>query len=369
MPQVKLVICGSAVSWMIKNVVNAKGGLYNRLTEVIHLKPFTLGQAKEMLESKGITYEMPQVLELYMAFGGIPFYLNLLRRGESPAMAISRLCFGGGVLQSEFETLFKALFDSSENHEKIIRCISSKRSGLTRSEIIDNTGLPSGGRIDQWLNELIQSGFVAPIEVADGKKTKSRFRIIDEFVLFHLKWMDRATKGPLGASSDGSYFILQKSTASFEAWAGLAFEGICFKHIPQIKRALGISHVRSIARTWQKRFTPISKKVTARSSRKERAQVIVDRQEISRGAQIDLLFDRDDGIITLCEIKYTKDPFVITKDYASILENKQKLYKSETATTKSIFLAMVTTMGLSDNEYARRLVTNSVTVSDLFAVI
>ena len=116
MPTVKLVICGSAASWMIKNIVNAKGGLYNRLTEIIHLKPFTLGEAKDMLEAKGIAYEMPQVLELYLAFGGIPFYLNLIRRGESPSMAISRLCFGGGTLQMEFKTLFQALFETGEHH-------------------------------------------------------------------------------------------------------------------------------------------------------------------------------------------------------------------------------------------------------------
>ena len=368
MPMVKLVICGSAASWMIKNIVNAKGGLYNRLTEIIHLKPFTLGEAKELLEANDVNYEMPQVLELYLAFGGIPFYLNLVRRGESPSMAISRLCFGGGTLQMEFKTLFQALFDTGEHHEKIIRCLASKRSGLARSEILEMTGMASGGRFDQWLRELTESGFVAPIEVVEGKKEVSRYRVIDEFVLFHLKWIEPTSKGPLGPSSEENHFMLQKSTASFESWAGFAFEGICFKHIAQIKKALGITHIRTDVSSWQKRGTTTSKPgKTKATTCPDSALVEENLLEIpTRGAQIDLLFDRDDGIVTLCEIKYSKDAYVITKDYVSILENKMQLYKNTTQTKKSIFLAMITVNGLADNPHARRLVTNTITVRDLF---
>ncbi len=371
MPAVKLVICGSAASWMIKNIVNAKGGLHNRLTEIIHLKPFTLAETRELLEANGVGYEIPQVLELYLAFGGIPFYLSLVRRGESPSMAISRLCFGGGTLQMEFKTLFQALFDSGDHHEKIIRGIGSKHCGLSRSEILETTGIASGGRFEIWLRELTESGFIAPIECAEGKRMVTYYRVIDEFVLFHLKWIEPTNKGLLGPVPQENHFFLQKATAPFEAWAGFAFEGICFKHIPQIKKALGIQHIRTDARSWQKRAVNSTKTGTPKI--KKRLSVPNDKENITansgRGAQIDLLFDRDDGIITLCEIKYNKDPYVVTKDYAAVLENKMQVYKTFTLTKKSLFLAMITAGGLADNPHARRLVTNSITAVDLFTSV
>ena len=165
--------------------------------------------------------------------------------------------------------------------------------------------------------------------------------------------------------------MLQKSTASFESWAGFAFEGICFKHVAQIKKALGISHVRTEVTSWRKRGTTTSKLGKTKTTRCLSGAMGEENvlENPTRGAQIDLLFDRDDGIVTLCEIKYSKDAYAITKDYVSILEHKMQLYKNTTQTKKSLFLAMITVNGLADNPHARRLVTNTITVRDLFSSV
>lgn len=347
MPQVKLVVCGSAASWMLRKIVHAKGGLHNRLTETIRLEPFTLRETREFIHEQGITLQSQQVLELYMAFGGIPFYLNLMRRGESPTQAVSRLCYGGGTLSLEFDRLFKALFLDGEQHAKLIRKLATKRKGLTRQEALNATSSTTGGTFDRRLKELEESGFITTIQTQEGKTEITRYRVIDEFVLFHLKWIEGAPKGALAPKAGENYFEMQSRTPSFNSWAGFAFEGICLKHAAMIKSALGISVIPCRPATW------------AKYGKKGDSQT---------GAQIDLLFDRNDGVITICEIKYCDKPFLVTAAYSKTLEHKMAAYKEDTDTQKSIYLAIIAPQGIVDNEHARRLVGRVVTSDDLFGI-
>ena len=349
--QVKLVVCGSAASWMIKNIEQAKGGLHNRLTETIQLRPFTLGETRDMLHDRGIEYAPAQVIELFLVLGGVPFYLDLIRRGESPSKAVSRLCFAGGSLHGEFDKLFKALFEDGDHHEQLVRALATKRRGLTRNELLKATKIKTGGRVAQWLKELEEAGFIAPIAVTEGRRSTVCYRVIDEFTLFYLRWIEGAGKGPLGPAPGQDHFMMQRQTQEYESWSGYAFEAVCLKHIEQINAALGISRVLVKPSVWQK---------TTKTTGPSKGGI-----SGARGAQIDLVLDRADGMTTLCEIKYYDEQFEITKSYADNLRHKLNTYKAETKTKNSVMLVFISPSGLVDNEYARQLVTHTVTASDL----
>ena len=340
---VKLVVCGSAASWMIKNIIQAKGGLHNRITETIHLKPFSLLEVEEFLKIKNIHYSRNQIVELFLAFGGVPYYIDLLEKGLSPAQNISALCFGSGGLVNEFSVLFKALFENSENHYKIVKALFTKNKGLTRHEMIEKTKLPSGGRLNTWLTELEQAGFISQLPSFSNKQKETTYKIIDEFILFYMQWMQKNTKGILSPSNQENYWQLQSQSQDYTIWSGYAFENVCLKHHWQIKKALGIEHIIAQPYIWS----------------------YAGKNET--GVQIDLLFDRADNVITLCEIKYSNKEFKISKDYATVLEKRKEIFKNRIMTKKSIFMAFITPFGVFNNEYKKFLVNNDLTLDDLFS--
>lgn len=344
LPFVKLVVCGSAASWMLKKVVNAKGGLHNRLTDVFHLTPFDLKETKYFLESKGIHYQPRQVFDLYMAFGGVPYYLDLIQQGKSPAQNIGEILFNKSPLSNEFENLFTALFTEGEHHRRIIESLARKNSGLLREEIMKATQLPSGGKFTTWLLELEHAGFIEGFKPY-GKKTKqTKYRIIDEYLLFYFKWIQAAPKGSL--KDDGvHYWMQQANSAKFNTWAGYAFENICLKHSFFIKKALGFSSISAEVGPWQW--------IPAKGSKQP-------------GAQIDLIFDRTDKVISLCEMKYYDGKFLVTKKYLEELRYKKQIFVEKTQTRKSIFYALVTTEGLADGGYGNDIFPSIVTLEDFF---
>jgi hypothetical protein len=340
---------------MLKKIVMARGSLHNRLTEIIKLTPFTFGESAALLLSKGIVYSPEHVIELFLALGGVPFYLDMVLPGESPSQAISRLCFGGGALNDEFEKLFKSLFEDGTHHEKIVTALATKRRGLSRAELMDLTKLPKGGRIDVWLNELEAAGFIATVPISDGRRETPCYRVIDEFCLFYLRWIAPAGTGPLGPGPEDHYFVLQLKTQAYEVWSGHAFENACIKHIPQIKKALGLSAMVVRASVWQKR-RPLGRGMRS-----------VPDTTADRGAQIDLVLDRDDGVTTLCEIKYYDQPFKVTASFAENLANKLRAYMGSTTSQGSVFFVLVSPSGLVENEYSRRSIARTITASDLLS--
>jgi AAA+ ATPase superfamily predicted ATPase len=327
-----VVICGSAASYMVQKIINNKGGLHNRITRKIRLLPFNLLETELFLKKKKIVYTRYDIIQIYMALGGVPHYLENLQRGESVQQALDRLCFSRhGLLNDEFDRLFVSLFDDSERHLKIIKTLTKTNTGLTRNELIEQSNLPSGGDFSLKLEELVESGFVTEYPYYRNKKQRSLFRLSDEYTKFYLKFIDQNRKG-----GDGTWQRLG-NTQSFKSWSGFAFETLCLKHIHAVKRTLRIDAIYSTSSSW-----------------------------FNAQTQIDVLIDRDDNVINLCELKFYNAPFIINKSYYLDLKKKIDEFKRETNTRKSIFLTMITTYGVQENQYSKELMQNNLDMNALF---
>ena len=333
-----VVICGSAAAWMIQKVINNRGGLHNRVTRRIRLLPFTLGETATFLRKRKVNLDQYQVLQLYMAMGGIPQYLKEVRAGESAMQAIDRTCFTkDGLLHDEFKNLFLSLFDDATYHMNVVRALAGKGSGLTRSEIIKVCKLTSGGGTTQLLEELTESGFIASYIPFDRTARESIYKLTDEYSHFYIKFIERSRAGGAGTWATFS------TGTSWKSWSGIAFESICMKHVPQLKKALGIGGVHTETSVWRHRP-----------------------KAGEQGAQIDLLIDRQDMCINICEMKFSTGSFEITKKYAGELENKLAVFRDHTKTRKTLFLTMVTTYGVKNIKNFAGLVQNEVTMEALF---
>ncbi|MBK6628632.1 MAG: AAA family ATPase [Flavobacteriales bacterium] len=333
-----VVICGSAASYMIKRVINNKGGLHNRLTRRIRLAPFNLCETEQLLRHNKVLFTRYDILQLYMVLGGVPYYLHMVKRGESVAQAIDRLCFDRqGFLRGEFNNVFASLFDNAGNHEAIVRALSLVRKGLTRNAILKKSKVPSGGTLSNTLMELEESGFIEHYAPYDAKKDPL-YRITDEYTQFYLRYIEPSTPSKRGVWSKLS------GTPGFKAWAGFSFETICMKHVEGIKEGLRIGGVRSVEGSW------------------------IGKGDES-GAQIDLLIDRDDNVINLCEMKFAGGSFTIDRKYANELMTKAGAFRTATRTRKSIFITFITTHGLAHNAYSRQLVQNELTMDALFTSV
>ncbi len=325
-PRIKIIICGSSSSWILKNIVNNQGGLYNRVTRTIHLEPFNLRQTKLFLNHMNVKLNHRDITDIYMAMGGIPFYLSKITPGYSAAQAIEHLAFQrNSFLLQEFPNLYGTLFEAEGAHIELVRIIAEHRYGIGQAEIVKKAErFSSGGRIVAWLSELEQAGFIAQ-RTPFGRKKKGIYYVMnDEYSLFYFKWLEPIKKTLLEEGETSGYWELQKNSPSWNSWSGYAFESVCLKHIRQIRESLGLPRT-ALAYTW--RYAP-----TAGSDEK--------------GAQIDLLFDRADNGITLCDIKYSRTPFVLDKAYAEKLQRQITVFKEQTNTTKNICIAFVAPEGL-----------------------
>ncbi len=319
---VLLIVCGSAASWMINKLINNKGGLHNRVTQKIRIEPFTLKECDDLLRYKKMTLDHYQLIQLYMVLGGNPFYWEAVEKGLSASQNINKLCFDrNGLLSNEFNNLFKSLFAKAERHEAIVNALAKKNKGLTREEISRESKLANGGGLTRLLNELEESGFIRRY-IPFGKISRnSLYQLCDFFSLFHIKFL----KGQ--KTFDKNHWLRMIDNPKHRAWSGYAFEQVCLTHIPQIKKALGISGVETATSSWKSKKT-------------------------KDGAQIDLVIDRRDGVINLCEMKFSINSFTIDKKHDAELRNKVGTFKSETQTRKSVFLTTVTTFGLQPNAYS-----------------
>lgn len=342
-----LIVCGSAASWMIEKLIYAKGGLHNRITVTIPLRPFTLKETALYLSSLDKNLSHQQILQIYMVTGGVPHYMKAIKKGLSAIQNIDRLCFQrGSLLFDEFNKLFSSLYENADVYIKIVRAIAKKTGGIGRESLISSMRkLSSGGRLNKKIKNLEEAGFVAIFVPLGHMKRGVYYRIIDEYVLFYLAWIEPFRKKTRGdPPEDSHYWTDLTNTPAYHAWSGYAFEAVCFKHIEQIKKALDIHRISCGYGDW--RYIPVDAK--------------------DQGAQIDLIFDRDDDCITLCEIKNTDKPFVVTKEYVRELENKKRIYIEQTRTKKQIFLALISNKGVAENDHYKKVFTNLVTIEDLF---
>lgn len=333
---VKLIVCGSATSWMTKNLLDSRGGLHNRLTKTMWLKPFTLSESREYFESAGFRWTSATIAQCYMIMGGVPYYFSLLDRNTSLTDNIDRLFFSkGGELRMEFGRLYGSLFRNPDRYTDVIELLAQKRKGMTRNEMFDN-GI--GGKLSVILDDLVQCGFIEYTNVL-GSRNKimgsrnALYRLTDFYSIFYMDFCKEKT-------TDEHYWSHMVGTPKVNTWFGFAFERLCMAHIGQIKHSLGISGIHTEYYSWRSK-------------------------EVQPAAQIDFIIDRADGMINLCELKYSSGKYHLTKSEYEKIENRRNAFIIENNIRKGVFLTMITSNGLVDNEYASEI-NQSLTTDDLY---
>ncbi|TAD86622.1 MAG: ATP-binding protein [Bacteroidetes bacterium] len=333
--KIVVAVCGSAASWMIKHVIQNTGGLHNRVTRQIHLQPFTCSETKAYLHERGLKFNDEQITELYMTFGGIPYYLKLIDKSKSVAQVVNTLCFkDNAALKNEFENLYAALFTHHQSYISVIKACYSTWKGVSQNDIIKLTGIASGGTLTRMLSELELSGFIISTPPFTNAKKETLYRLIDEFSVFYLKFMD---------GKKTSDWNLISQSQPFKLWQGYAFENFCFRHIQSIKQQLGIAAVISQQYAYQ-----------------------IKSHQLIGNHQIDLLIDRNDQCINLCEVKYHHKPFIITKQYAEILRLRMQHFGWESGTKKTVFLTFITRHGIVTQAGVETLVDSEVLLKDFY---
>jgi uncharacterized protein len=333
---ITVIVCGSSTTWMLNNVLNNKAGLHNRITKYIRLAPFTLKETRELLYARGIKLPNYEIIQLYMAFGGVPYYLNEIRNGESVIQNIDSILFSEkSSLKNEFQNLYRALFDQYEKYELVVKALSMKQKGLTRQEIIDSTKISNGGGLTRILTELEECSFIKSFQPFGKEKKDLVYRLIDEYSLFYFQF--NPNKKPVGS------FIQMSTSAKYKTWAGFAFESLCIKHIEQIKQGLGISGIYSTETSFYSKGN-----------------------DDKTGFQIDMLIDRNDNTINICEMKFYAMEYELTKKEAEKLNMRRELFRNKTQTQKYLVNTMVTTFGLKGNENSASAVDKLLKMDVLF---
>lgn len=331
-----LVICGSAASWIIDKVINNRGGLHNRVTSHIRLLPFTLNETKDFLKMLKVSLTLKDIATLYMAIGGVPYYLKDVKAGQSIAQILDELFFKPQAnLKNEFKNLYASLFKNSDLHVAIVQALTTKNKGLTRNQLLTATELASGGGFSILLNELVACGFVKIIYPINKTKEDLLYRLIDEFSIFYYKFL-------INSKANNSWLHVY-NTQAYKIWTGYAFENMCFKHILQIKKTLGISGIISNEYSWLLKGT-----------------------KNESGTQIDFIIDRNDNCINVLELKFYDTIFELTKNYSQQLSEKVQIFKEKNKVKKNVFITLLTPNGVKKNQYYLSTITNQLIIDDLF---
>lgn len=340
----KLIVCGSSTTWMVNKLIGDKGGLYGRITRPIYLAPFTLRETELFLnEIKNMGYGRKQILDVYMIFGGIPYYLDMLDKDLPLSINIDRLLFAENApLRTEYEFLFRSLFKNSNSYRKVIEALSTKLSGLTREEIQRTTQV-QGGELSEVLADLGSCDFIRNY-LSPGKKERGQvYQLTDMYSLFYLRFVQS------GYGIDENYWTNLGQSGKKNAWAGYAFEQVCLHHIKQIKHSLGISGILSNIYAWNhKPFEDADGNTW-------------------KGAQIDLIIDRNDNVMNLCEMKYSTDEYIVDRSYEELIRNRMQLFRLVNKTRKDLRCTFITVYGVKKNIHSA-IVNNSITLNDLFSI-
>ncbi len=332
---VMLVVCGSATSWMLSNLSRSKGGLYGRLTDEIKVSPFTLKECEEYFDHENIELSRYDIVQSYMVFGGIPYYLSCFRKGYSFERNADMILFGSKPrLKDEFNRLFKAIFTNAEDCKQIIRLLATRNYGFTREEIATSTGLPLGGGLSDTLTALAESDFIMRYSPY-GKGTGEYYKLIDCFCLFWLKYVEPN-------QNDAAYINDNFTSSIMKGWRGVAFEQVCWQHVAQIKRALEIGGVKTSLSAWN-----------------------LPGNEDNAGAQVDLLIMRADNIVNLCEMKFYSSEYSIDKDEESKLLHRVEMLKETLSDKQRVHLTLITTFGLTYGKHSGK-VQKVIVCDDLF---
>lgn len=338
MDHLLLVTCGSAASWMHKHLLKAKGGLYNRVTQRIALKPFSLSEVERYFDKRKLRFTRYQIVQLYMVMGGIPFYLKEIRKGMSVDQAIDEICFTeGGLLSDEYNQLYYSLFKNADDHIALVEALAAHPTGLTRTKLVQRSGVPDGGTFTRALTNLVDCGFVNSYLPHRKLKKDTVYRLMDQYSLFYLKFIQANVTGR------SNLWQSLQSSSGYVPWSGYAYENVVLQHIDEIHTALNIGGVHTQVSSW--RFAG---------------------DDTMPGSQIDLLIDRKDGIIHLCEVKFTSKEFTLDKAYSTKLRQRRGIFEYASKTKKAVVTTLVTTYPAIENKYYSEEVHSEVTMDDLF---
>lgn len=334
--RLKLFVCGSATTWMVSKFIGDRGGLHNRVTHAIYLGPFSLNETEQYFQSKGFEWPRYDIMEAYMALGGVPYYLDMVSPGRSVAQNIDALFFSPhAVLRDEFNFLFSSLFNHSNLYKRVVAALARKSRGLTRDEIMKELKVEKGGFLTECLDNLVLCDFVRSYAPFDKKRKGTLYQLTDLFSLFWLTFVDRFQ------GQDEHAWTNLIDTPLQNNWKGHAFEMVCLHHLPQIKRALGIGGILSNCQSWTG-------------------------TDGEQAGQIDLLIERRDRVINLCEMKFSTGEYVITKQYREKLIERRELFRRVTRTKFALHITLITSFGVKMNANSS-VAQSQVTMDDLFA--
>lgn len=332
-----LIVCGSASSWMLDNLVNSHGGLYGRTTYEVKLQPFKLAECAQFYKKNGIRMSYYDMVQNYMILGGIPYYLGYMKKEKSLAQNVDQLFFAEGAkLKNEYDRLFASVFAKPEQMKNIVETIATRRSGYTRKELLKKVGLTDNGTASKMLQALVVSDFIQPYTPFGNSKREEHFKLIDPFCLFYLKFVKGKTE------LDPEFWMHNVSAPVINSWRGYAFEEVCFTHIPQIKKALNILGVSSTQSAW-----------------------VVKGDDEKEGTQMDMLISRKDNVVNLCEMKFYREEFTVSKNYYAKLVHRQNVLAEALPKRVAIHNVLITTDGLKYNEYSG-IFQNTITIESLF---
>ena len=330
------IICGSATSWIIDKVLENSGSLFNRVTSQIHLDPFCLRETEQLLAARGFGWSRAQIAEAHMVFGGLPYFLGLLDGNESLGQNIDRLCLAPhALLRHESKTLMESTLRKSPVFGQIVEAIAPHPYGLRKESCYEQLEIPKG-TFQRAVSDLAKCGYVREYKNPSQRRKPLYLQLVDPFLLFHYTFLeDRSAHGP---SSWGDFV---QDGGRYTNWRGHAFENLCGSHLPQIKAALGIAGVRTVAYPWAS-------------------------ERVQGGTQVDMVIERADGICDLCEMKYTDAPLPISAAYEQALLRKRDVFGEETRTRLALKLVMVTSAGISGVAHTEHIA-QVLTLDDLFA--
>ncbi len=334
---IMLIVCGSSTSWILDKLINNHGGLYGRLTYQMELQPFNLYECEQFFRSKGFSMSRYDIVQAYMTVGGIPYYLNYFDKGRSIPQNVQAIFFDRNApLRDEFDRLFSSLFTNPEVMKALVIAMNSKKRGLTRKELTENTGITDSGAFSRQLKALESGAFILKYDSFGNGKRDSFYKLSDPFCIFYLRFVKD------GSTAGKREWISTAQSQAAVSWSGLAFENVCFNHIKQIKSALGISGVSTEESLWSKKGT-----------------------EDTEGAQIDLIIERKDNVVNMCEIKFYSDEFTAKKECHFSLVRRERLLREMLPKKMSIQNTLITTFGLKRTEYFGDFM-NTITLDDLF---
>ncbi|MCQ2343579.1 MAG: ATP-binding protein [Paludibacteraceae bacterium] len=338
-----LIICGSATSWIINKVIRNRGGLHNRVNRQIDLQPFTLKECRQYADCKKLSIGDRELVEAYMVMGGVPFYWSFFQRGESVAKTIDRLFFEQNAeLKDEYDALYESLFTNANSYMSIVKALSTVNAGMTRAQLLTATKLSNNTVFQKALRELEQCGFIRKYQAYGNKNKEMMFQLMDPFTLFYYHFLEGKN------SRDEQFWQHSLGQNNYNAWAGIAFERVCLWHERQIKTALGISGLRSNVCAWS--YLPTTEEKLAGAT----------------GGQIDLMIDRADGVINLCEMKFHKEPFLVTSSYAEKIRTRNAIFRERENCRKALVNTLVTMYGIVNNMNSD-VFDNILVISDLLS--